>query len=190
MEKSNTPPKSFEELLENWGPRIRVAIRAFGFYDCDEDDIYQDLISEFWERDYLGAYNPTRAAFSTYLYGFVNVRLLGYNRRRRNEHARNIDLEIAEFIGSYDSFSYDLQEVVDALSKAPVRGHRDLLRLFIDIERQIREYGRKNQSDLAKEYGISPAALSMQMQDLRDYLIKAGLVYVFENGDVVWANAK
>lgn len=183
----NTPPQSLDELLQNWGPRIQTAIRAFGFYDADMEDIYQDLITEFWARDYLGSFDATRATFATFLYGFVNVRLLGYNRKRRQQYTRNVDLDFAEFMGECDDCSSDLGCVVEALANVPVRGQRNLLRLFNDIQRQVSEYGRKNQSDLANDYGVSPAAVTLQMNDLRNFLIDSGFVLVSDTGDVEWA---
>lgn len=177
---------SFDEFLKDWDKKIRTAIRQWDFTEDDEDDIFQTLMLEFYEGNYLNIYDPLKASFSTFLYGFINTRMHAFNRNRRNFMRRTIDLE--EIDNLVDDEDIELGEtlgiVSQLLSQLPVRGTRDLHRLFDDLVTQITVDGMKNQSALAESYNVSPAAMTAQMNDLREMLIRLHLVDVDSDGRV------
>lgn len=179
-----------EEFLNDWGRKIRTCIISFGFRDPDIDDIFQDLIEEFIARDYISHYDPEKGTWATYVYGFVNVRLLAHANKRKQHIHKNAQLDTLDWLGLgnlIEENQFETLKAVEAeLSKLEVKGKRDLRRLFVDIAKQIFIVGEKSQTTLAKKYRISDTSISYQMSDLRDALVEAGLVEFDVTGKAYW----
>ena len=87
-------PATFEEFYKKWLPKFKTCVysKMYRYPEC-VDDIAQDLMTEFFEKGLLEAYDPSRAAFSTFVYGFLLPRVQGYTARetKKIDRMRSID---------------------------------------------------------------------------------------------------
>lgn len=65
--------------------------------------------------------------------------------------------------------------VQDVLDSRPVRGKRDLARLFRTVKRQMETTGRVDRRQIAREFQVSDTAVSQMFGDLREVLWEMGL---------------
>jgi len=76
---------AYTTFVKEWTPRIKTAIGRFGFSGDEAEDILQTLLTEFCAGDYLNLYDAEKGAMSTFVYGFVNIRLKGYLRQHNTK---------------------------------------------------------------------------------------------------------
>lgn len=180
-----------EEFIAAWGPKLVTTIRSYGIINpSDCEDTYQHLMMQWFAKDYLSIYDPSRVEFSTFFYGFVHRRLGGIRRNLAVRYTRNEQVDTLDWAGigtkNEEAPNVDLEELYGKLAEWPVRGKRDMARLFSDLRAQVEMHGSKNQSALAQAYGVSPAAVSIQMSDLRDVLIHLGYVVRDSSNNWQW----
>lgn len=190
-EKNPLTPETF---IAAWGPKLVTTIRSFGIINPEDvSDAYQHLMLKWFEGDYLAAYDPKKGAFSTFFYGFARLRLQGMRRNLAIRYTRNDIVDILDWSGIGDELpeieaDADVDAIHTKLAALKVRGKRDLARLFRDLQTQIAANGSKNQSALAAAYGVSPAAVTTQMGDLRDILVYFGVVAQDSRGVWQWTD--
>ena len=75
--------RDYDDFCAQWEGRIRRIVLSYNsFQPCDVNDVVQDMMLEFYAKDALGQYDPTRGTrFSTWVHGFVAKRLLGKRDR-------------------------------------------------------------------------------------------------------------
>lgn len=191
--------KTYDDFVRDWGDRIKSLVASKQcFDDVEVDDITQDLLFEFFQKDYLMVYDPTlenASKFSTFVFNFVNKRLLGkrdkVNRRRHVEglsmnavvsNSEGDEVELGElFQAPADWITLEFKDTVhviyDELKQIPNTSTvKDLSRLFLLIVKQVM-YGCNGQTSgrhgidrklLAKEMGVSESGISIMIKNLRE----------------------
>lgn len=188
-------PKTMEELVDLYDGKLRTLVRNKGLSHV-EDDVVQSVYLYFLEHDLLGRFDSERGvAFSTYFWGYAKTLVLRfYNKQKRAPSAASDVLEwvaVEYDVDGLSGLSFELLEVVlNYLYGLPVRGQRDLFRLFVDALKMINETGSLNQTVLARKYGLSTSSIRNQLNDLASILISWGFVVADpEEGKYVWSAA-
>lgn len=149
---------NIRDFVREWGPKIDKIISSKGLQDVGEDikqDIYLYIItpdsnpeSPTFGKNGLEQYDPSRAAFSTYVYALVMMRVLNARTKRLRElglmpYSHDSDAEHVEEArqarrrdkdeaNSYDvtgqvsdlsrtDFILQVEKVIEALRRYPVR---------------------------------------------------------------------
>ncbi|GAI75163.1 unnamed protein product [marine sediment metagenome] len=175
------PTKDFTKFYNEWQPSVTAAVYQSGFKGFEAEDLVQDIFADLYAGGYLDKYDKDRAAFSTYIWGHVKVRISGRKRVLWKHNQRefvpkplitNEGEEITfEAPDPSDPFAEtSLSITVDAISKElealPATKSKNLARLFKDIVKMVQTEGEFSQTRLAQKYGISRQAVSYQIADL------------------------
>lgn len=181
---SRAVTKDFTQFYTEWKQVAANAVYRAGFHDHEAEDLVQDIFTELYAGNYLEKYDAKRGAFSTYIWGHINVRIMGRKRDLWKRSQRefiptpkyNSEGEEITFPDPVDESELgvfadtELSMTVDAicreLDKLPATKSKNLARLFRDIVKQVTENGEFSQTELARKYGCSRQAISYQVADL------------------------
>jgi RNA polymerase sigma factor (sigma-70 family) len=183
----------YNDFFTEWESKVKSMVHSYGIPDADIEDVYQDLILWFWEKDYLALYDPTKSTIATYFYGILRYQLLSHRRKHlgrvfKMQEAEALDWEgITSELDTRVEGQEILAHVKEQLAGLRVKGKRNLARLFSDLEYQVIVTGEKNQADLARHYNVTRCAVTLQMRDLRQVLQERELVVQDAGGYYDWA---
>lgn len=159
----------YGEFYAEWYEKIRMHVRFKNWFnDADVDDVTQDIIIDFMNGDYLARFDPNKTfihrktgkevkpKFTTFVYAFVNKKLLGkrdkYNKgcwreglsveAKVSTDSETTFLDTIEAVA--DNYDIEFQDFVsyieDSLLEVPVTSvGNDFPRLFNIIVKQITE---------------------------------------------------
>jgi len=86
---SMKPRTSVREFIENWDLKIIKIASSYGMADF-VDDIKQEIFLEIIKikegKNGLERYDPTRAAFSTYVYQLILTKIRNYRAKVQRQH--------------------------------------------------------------------------------------------------------
>jgi hypothetical protein len=221
---SDSVPQSYDEFVAGWYDRVKAIVLAFpGIDKQDAEDITQNIIMQFIAEDYLQIYDadkqakiaeqrnadlsaryeagellfkpaPVKGKFSSYVYQFVKVRLLGI----RDARFRRLDREGLSFDTffepSQESDSDSSESLTAWVGKVDVEFFNMELRdLLKDIYEKLCKYTQRtptrdlpvlfqtivtetfmnpdgfNKQQYADSRGITPSAVQMQIKDMRSF---------------------
>lgn len=163
----------------------------------DAEDVAQAILMRFWERDFLQEFNPdltfdvrgkqVTAKFKSFLSAFIERYCRHYRERQGIHDTREplrCDMEVGEggtlwvelhAPPSTDADTWALVEEADLVDRIraylltlPVRGKRDLPRLFDLVVRDARTIGIPDRAAIARDFGVSSTAISSMFGDLRN----------------------
>lgn len=180
--KTRQNTKDFTQFYNEWHQVVSNAVYRAGFRDHDAQDLIQDIFADLYSGGYLDKYDAEQGAFSTYIWGHVNIRIKDrkrsfWKRSQRefipkpiiDDEGTEITFETADPDNS-DMENTELSITVDhickELDKLPATKSKNLARLFRDIVKQVTEKGEFSQTELARAYGCSRQAISYQVADL------------------------
>lgn len=177
-------PQSIEDLVEDWSSRIEMLARKYGFKGAEVEDAKSMIFLQFFEGNYLDIYDPRVAVFSTFMYNFIQRRMLQLvSKKQRDPIANYVPLAATSdnstegaggemFMDMLDPGSRTMEEVFEStsviqeirrrLSSMPQRGKRNLAALF---DMLILDYPR---SEMARALGVSEATVCLMIKDLRN----------------------
>lgn len=78
------PVKTYEEFIKIWDKKIEKIIRSYGLLE-EVQDLKQEIYLRILENNGLANYDPTRGAFSTYIYAVVVMKVRNARTKRRKE---------------------------------------------------------------------------------------------------------
>lgn len=78
-------PTTYEEVFVNWGPVVYRLSKQWGFSDEEARDNQAMIVEEFVLGEYLGIYDSSRGAFSTFWFSFVTKRLKRENSKKKRD---------------------------------------------------------------------------------------------------------
>ncbi len=197
---SEAPPADYTELFEQYFDYVKALVNKFGI--VDDEDAASTILLKFFEKDFLAKFQPDaefntpngrkRSSFRGFLSGFVSL----YVRQERDKQMTRLNKEpirleqpagedtvLIELHGPAYLIEDELerldfpQEALRALNylkTLPVRGTRDLPRLFLMITKQVMEDGRSNRKQIAQAFGVSETAICLAIADLRVALRSIG----------------
>lgn len=190
-------PKDYSEFIELWSERIDKSILRFKLPREEREDLKQDILLEFIERDYINKiFDSSKSQFATFVYNFVNTRVLrracaltkdqkkfvtnnetesGTEDVNENQNmlSRPMDSRLPDTITSLEKAMWKdaFKKSLDALEKIPVRGTflKKDGRLVI---RSLRFIFLKlalgyDKEQIAEELGYSLANITFLINDLR-----------------------
>lgn len=176
--------KDFTQFYTEWKQVVTNAVYKAQFHDPEAEDLVQEIFTELYAGHYLEKYDHERGAFSTYIWGHVNIRIKGrkrelwkrsqrefllspqYNNEGDETAFSNIKDESETGVFTDTELSVTVDAICQELDKLPATKSKNLARLFRDIVKQVTEKGEFSQTELAKEYGCSRQAISYQVSDL------------------------
>lgn len=192
-----TAPDSYDQLFDEWFEYIKALMVKQGIRTPDdaamsiiETLIKNDYLGKFdpeYTAEYGGQVKRTR--FGGYLSGIavkysLNLRdRQAVKDRKEPKHCEdpvcNAEgetstwLEVfgedvtADIDTSYIDYEQTLEKIFAHLRSLPIRGGRDMPRLFQMCLDHMFEHGKIVRSELAESFGISPTAVHLYMVDLR-----------------------
>lgn len=176
-------PGSINGLVDDWTERIDMLARRYGFRGEEIADIRSMIFLQFYEGGYLEIYDPRVAVFSTFMYNFIQKRLLQMvSRKKRDPIANYVPIVSSSsddstgrgelYLDMLDPGGRSMEDAVEStaviheirirLSELPQRGKRNLVALF---DMLILDWPR---SEMAKELGVSEATVCLMIKDLRN----------------------
>lgn len=195
--KATYVPKDYTEFVELWSEKIDKAILRYKFTREDREDLKQDILREFIERDYINKiFDASKSQFATFVYNFVNIRVrrracattkdqkkfvtnnetdLGNEEANENQNmlSRPMDTRLPDTITSAEKIMWKdaLRGVLDALDKTPIRGN------FLKkdghlVSRSLKVIFLKlamglDKEQIAKELGYSLANITFLINELK-----------------------
>ena len=207
--RTKTPPVSIEELYDQWSGRLAKTVRSFGFPEDEVSDVIQELLTRFIEgktfcnkcgdliedefcthcgvtatrtrKNYLSIYDPTKAAFSTYMYTFVLTRLRGWRARRDFRLRKELplfDLQTTDgdtmpmsFIDTSSKSFDDVESSCNiqcVLKQLRDSGDSKLAGLLEDMIEQLESDGKVDRVKLAHKQHIGLVELRKQFDRMRE----------------------
>lgn len=178
-------PATFEDLVADWSGRIEMIARRFGFKGPELEDAKSMIFLQFFEGGYMTIYDPRMAVFSTFMYNFIQKRMLQLvSKKQRDPIANYVPLMGTSpdnnqdgpggemFMDMLDPKSRTMEEVFEStsviqeirrrLAEMPQRGKRNLVALF---DMLILDWPR---ADMAEQLGVSEATVCLMIKDLRE----------------------
>lgn len=177
-------PATFEDLVADWSSRIEMIARRFGFKGPELEDAKSMIFLQFYEGGYMKIYDPRMAVFSTFMYNFIQKRMLQLvSKKQRDPIANYVPLATSSsdnqdgpsgemFMDMLDPKSRTMEEVFEStsviqeirrrLTLMPQRGKRNLVALF---DMLILDWPR---SEMAEQLGVSEATVCLMIKDLRE----------------------
>jgi hypothetical protein len=182
----------YDKFCVEWEERIKLLVnRSRLFSQSDVDDVVQELLENFYVKDYLEKHDAEKSNFSTSVYTFVSTRIKGLrDRQMRQEWREGLSLNdelpdlanghYAEFIdlleGKPETVSYEFIDMVKSvykeLQEIPVKSNgNDFSKLFACLVQQV-VYGPSpecvealGEKNVAREgrYGVNRQALAYEM---------------------------
>lgn len=184
---SDSPKITFEEVYEKYDHTVRaVIVRHIPPELGSVDDLSQEIWTQFLEgkdgRPYTEIYDPTKGAFSTFIWEFTRTRCMQFlSRSKRTPTARAysiqsqpneefqkgiVDPETTEELGfnEYEHIEFNdlLRQAELAVHRHRIRGRRDLRWVWYLVKRGFR------QDQIAKEMELSEGTISICMDLIRD----------------------
>jgi len=175
-------PVDYEGLVHDWTERIGMLARRYGFRGEEIEDVRGLIILQFFEGQYLNIYDPRMAVFSTFMYNFIQKRLLQQLSKKKRDPVANyvplvgsassedssgelfdemLDIGARRVEDTVESVQI-IREIRERLADLPQRGKRNLVALFDMV---LLDWPR---SEIAKELSVSEATVCLMMKDLRD----------------------
>ena len=87
--KKQGAPETFEQLVDDWSSRVEMISRKFGFKGEDVEDVKSMIFLQFYEGGYLDIYDPRVAVFSTFMYNFIQKRMLQLVSKKQRDPIAN-----------------------------------------------------------------------------------------------------
>lgn len=116
------PVTSYVEFVKQWDKKIEKIIRSYGLME-DIEDLKQEIYLRILENDGLANYDPTRGAFSTYIYAVVVMKVRNARTKRRRELGlMPFTMESKDFIDGEDDSNGHRQRDRTELNSLIVRG--------------------------------------------------------------------
>jgi len=177
----------YGEFYTEWLPKFKTAVWKFGFKGPDVDDIVHDLMLEFMTgvgpdglpgKPGLERYDPTKGAPSTFVWNFVQPRLLGRRKKARKMASREVpmmmdsvdgeevEMDFADPINEvedWESFE-DAKGIYSKLSSAD--GDKKLAELFRAMVVQLSTSERIDKGELAEKFGVSKRRITSWIREL------------------------
>lgn len=148
--RATTDEEAFEELYEHFFPRVYNFIYARLNNSADADDVTSITFMKMNEN--LESYDPTRAAFSTWLFRIANNSLIDHTRHRDNSN----ETEWEEF---FDPAAPDYEEPErQIIASETSRGLLKALDKLSERERRIielRYWGEQDTRTIAEILSMS-----------------------------------
>lgn len=193
---TDAPPANYSELFEDYFEYVKALVSKFGVQD--DEDAASTILLKFYEKDFLSKFQTDaefdtprgrrKSSFRGFLSGFVSL----YVRQERDKQMTRLNKEpirleqpagedtvwieihgpaylIEDQIERID-FPQEARRALEHLKTLPIRGTRDLPRLFTMMAQQVMEDGRSNRKAIAKAFGVSETAICLAIADLREVL--------------------
>jgi hypothetical protein len=182
---SKEQAKAYEDFFEKWSPKMATAVRTFGLPHDQVEDTVQTLITSFMEGDYLSLYDPSKGAMSTFVYGFVNIRLRGFRRQNNTKSRKELPMEPswqsedgtevaftpvdagAEKAFSETEGDIDMGIMCQRLHKSGDAKSEATAGLIERMVEMIRTEGKINRDILCTEFGLSKHGLAGRIKAMR-----------------------
>jgi DNA-directed RNA polymerase specialized sigma24 family protein len=175
-------PESYEEFLDDRQPYRSWCFHLLltrGVPIDDAEAALQDLLLDFWEKQYLEVYDPARGTFDTFLFAFVERRSRHHKdalyRRLRwelsteqpmaeNEYGvltlgDTIEAPPNELVEEDDYFSFEtsmaVRTVYQRLRERPVMRGKDYAKLFRTMLGHLVAYDRIDYGLVSRVMGLS-----------------------------------
>jgi DNA-directed RNA polymerase specialized sigma24 family protein len=187
-------PANYAELYEHYFGFVRNIVIKAGIRVEDADDVTHEMLCKFMEKDALAWYDGEmmhshadggrrKARFPTFLAGFVSKYVLNERdkqyRRVRREVLSDETVPMADESATMDVLT--LVEMAEWVAKAqehldsiPMRGRRDLARVFRMVVEQVELDGKTDRKQIARELSVSDTAVCSMFKDLRGVLVETG----------------
>jgi DNA-directed RNA polymerase specialized sigma24 family protein len=196
-----TAPSDYGQLYTEYFDYIKLLVQNYGIQEWNAEDVADEILLKFYEKGFLEKFDPEftaevggrrrRSSFTGFLSGFTWKYTLAYRdqqmtrMRREPHHLQDRVGEDGEWGDIYLPSSDDGTNVVDTvdliergrayLATLPIRGTRDLPRVFEMCERMMVEDGAIDRHKIAEALDVSPTAVCLIMKDLRAALVDAGV---------------
>lgn len=175
-----TPTQDFSLFYEAWYPKVKVATIQAGFTDDDMDDLIADIFLDLYKGDLLKKFDPEKGSFCNYIWANVRIRI----KARRYDLWQRSQREVIQDMQEPDEDVYPNEPAVDdpeldnaelfatislvahQLEALPHTTTKNLARLFNDVVEQILTTGAFNCADVARKYGCTRQAISLQIKTL------------------------
>lgn len=148
--RATTDEEAFEELYEHFFPRVYNFVYARLKNSADADDVTSITFMKMNEN--LESYDPTRAAFSTWLFRIANNSIIDHTRRRDKSE----ETEWEEF---FDPAAPDYEEPErQIIASETSRGLLQVLDKLSERERRIielRYWGEQDTRTIAELLSMS-----------------------------------
>lgn len=135
----------FEEFYKRYDYLVKQILRKQGVQDIE--DAAQEVWTAFYAGGYMDHYDSSVGSASNYIWHFTTLRARGYRGKQHREPCVNalslvsesdefvmgeIDETRSEDLSTTDSVDFYMmvQSIREAIAKLPLRGKRDLSRLF------------------------------------------------------------
>jgi len=201
MERVTAVPADAEELVRLYRPLVVSFARKQGIPPQDAEDVAHEILAREIENDILGQYDPDfisphngkPVTFRAFLLQKAALRCRGHRDRLNRLADRNrlvcdrpVDDDGTRWIdvfggAEWDDYSeLDGREFLDRMrswlaTRPPVPGDScDLLALFDEVCREVREEGKVTAREAARQLGISDATASAWLARLRQVVSGAG----------------
>jgi len=189
----------FEQFFLSWEPKVQTALRQAGFFGVYAEELSQDIFLELFRGDYLAKYDSEKGTFANFIWGHIQVRILGRKRELAKRTQREFVSDpietpetarssiekrssaedsnvMAELKASLGAIYLDLQTL-------PATESKNLARLFKEIVSSIQSNGYFSQAELATKMGVSRQAISSQIRDLAKTRSARQLHDILKNSD-------
>jgi hypothetical protein len=197
-------PADIGELYEHYINIVKAEVVRAGVDMVDVEDVCQDLIIKFWQKDFIGKYDPTRLSdtpkgkrrpkFTTLLRVFVRSYVRQDLDKQRNRARREpVRLEAPAFTGENGPVLWMevvggeqdiapaaeirelMRRVYVRLCRLPVNGRRDLAHVFATMVEHAADRGKIDLRILAKELGVPQTTASEWIGVVRQEMLLEGL---------------
>ena len=186
-------PKNYSDFYKIWFPKLRTHIYYKGYFPDDIiEDVTQELMTDFFEGDYLNKFDPdkmflnkktgemSKVKFSTFLYSWTNKKLLGkrdaYKRLFWAEGLSTNKLisdsdNTTTFLDSLgavaDNYQLEFKELVDyikeSLKERKVTSLGNNFPLFFDKIMEHVFSGGKTQREFKTKSGLNLSSLAKDL---------------------------
>lgn len=187
-------PADYAELYEHYFGFVRNIVIKAGIRVEDADDVTHEMLCKFMEKDALAWYDgdmmhshadggKRKARFPTFLAGFVGKYVLNERdkqyRRARREVLSDETVPMADESAAHDVLAgVEIAEWVaqaeQHLESIPMRGRRDLARVFRLAVQQVALDGKADRKQIARELEVSDTAVCSMFRDMRSVLDETG----------------
>lgn len=187
-------PKSYEEFLSVWGDYVKAIVKLQNWVlPQNVEDITQEILIDFYSKDYLNKYDPSKSKFNTFMANFTNIRLRGkrtqFNRLKSrevyciDETREDFNESFISLLGSVsDTYDIEVKELINYIYKklkksrvtSQVNNYALLFKLIVK-EMCKKEHNKKtskliDRKAIAAQLGMTTAGVGLMMNNLRFYL--------------------